>query len=233
MSDEDAGEAPAVALPARSGAGSRIEDYIDAAAALFAAQGYDRTTVRDIARAMGMTSGSMFFHFKSKQELLESVVAKGVRDGLTMVETALRATPGTALQRLRALVRAHLGIAHGPLHAVHRVWYREWANLPPDARERLHPWTEAYRRIWNEALLALQAEGYVRSDPAILRHMLLPALNWTIYWVEDASEAALAELCDQICATALNLSLAEFRGMAETPLSPGSERLLSLPSGPR
>ena len=208
-------------LPAGQGS-ARLDDYIGVASELFARQGYDRTTVRDIAKALGVTSGSMFFHFKTKQDLLESVILKGIRDGCALVEAALLEAPSGALQRLRVLTHMHLRLTHGTLKSAHRVWSREWFNLPGDARERLHPLNEQYRRIWADALTSLHAEGYLHGDLEIVRHMLLPALNWTMYWLEDPDEAKLSRLCDEICAVTLNTSAAEFVAMLQGPPARGS-----------
>jgi AcrR family transcriptional regulator len=52
-----------------------------AAAKLFARQGYHKTTITDIAQAVGLTSGAVFHHFSSKEELLAAVVdwlARGI-----------------------------------------------------------------------------------------------------------------------------------------------------------
>ncbi|HSM22357.1 MAG TPA: helix-turn-helix domain-containing protein, partial [Rubrivivax sp.] len=43
---------------------------LDAAARLFCRQGYDGTSVRDIARAVGMLPGSLYCHFATKEDLL-------------------------------------------------------------------------------------------------------------------------------------------------------------------
>ena len=47
---------------------------LSAAAQLFREKGFDRTTVRDIAAAVGIQSGSIFHHFKSKEDILYSVM---------------------------------------------------------------------------------------------------------------------------------------------------------------
>lgn len=57
---------------------------LDAASALFAERGFDRTTVRDIAAQAGVNQALLFRYFGSKDALFEHVMAKG---GLTQVET--------------------------------------------------------------------------------------------------------------------------------------------------
>ncbi|MEO1059336.1 MAG: helix-turn-helix domain-containing protein, partial [Actinomycetota bacterium] len=49
---------------------NRSQMLLDAAAELFATQGYAATTVRDITSAIGMASGSSYYHFRTKAEML-------------------------------------------------------------------------------------------------------------------------------------------------------------------
>jgi AcrR family transcriptional regulator len=57
--------------------GNRRLVLLSAAARLFRKQGFDATSTRDIAAAVGMHSGSPFYHFKSKGALLYAVMAEG------------------------------------------------------------------------------------------------------------------------------------------------------------
>ncbi len=57
---------------------NRQPELLDAAAALFAQRGYAATSMRDIALAVKMLPGSMYYHFASKEELLVAVYEAGV-----------------------------------------------------------------------------------------------------------------------------------------------------------
>ena len=71
---------------------NRREALLDAAAAMFAAKGYDGTSIRDIAGAVGMLPGSLYYHFKSKEELLLAVYRKGVARFEAAIDAALGET---------------------------------------------------------------------------------------------------------------------------------------------
>lgn len=193
----------------------RIAEFIDVASRLIAERGYDRTSVRDIARALNLTSGSMFYHFRTKDELLEAVIAKGIRDGLSYMEIAASSADQSSMRRFLALVLAHIHAIHSDLRYVHRVWIREWVNLPPAARARLRPLSERYRQTWDDILVQLKVEGELHSDPEIARRLLLPALNWTSAWAELPDEAARSQLAQRICAGLLNLPLEAFLERAD------------------
>ncbi len=71
--------------------GNRRRELLRAAAKLFRSQGYSATSTRDIAAAVGMQSGSPFYHFKSKGALLYAVMEEGMRSALQRQASALGA----------------------------------------------------------------------------------------------------------------------------------------------
>jgi len=188
----------------------RATELIDVAAQRMAELGYDRTTVRDIATDMGLTSGSIFYHFRNKEELLEAIIRKGIVDGIAFVGEMI--TPDLRpVSRFHRLVRAHLRMVHGDLSYVHRVWTYEWAKLSQEARDRLRVLNDEYTEMWRETLRRLHDAGHLRSNPDFARHLLLPALNWSSKWVHAFSEAEEEKLSDQVCSVVLNCSVEDFK----------------------
>src|SRR5207244_221230 len=62
--------------------GNRRQQLIRAAAKLFRRKGFDATSTRDIAAAVGMHAGSPFYHFESKSALLYAVMEEGMRSAM-------------------------------------------------------------------------------------------------------------------------------------------------------
>ena len=85
----------------------RREVILRAAAELFARQGVAATTVREIADAAGILSGSLYHHFASKDEIVEAVLAAFLRDLRAGYEEVL-GTGGSPVDRLRGLVETSL-----------------------------------------------------------------------------------------------------------------------------
>jgi TetR/AcrR family transcriptional regulator, cholesterol catabolism regulator len=82
---------------------------LDAAAAELARNGRAGAGLGAIARAAGLRTGSIYFHFASKDELIEAVLEEGLRATLGYLDEALAAAgPGASpAARLRAAIRAH------------------------------------------------------------------------------------------------------------------------------
>ncbi len=54
----------------------RKEEILDAAEKLFAAKGFDNTSTGDILDAVGIARGTLYYHFKSKEEILDGVIGR-------------------------------------------------------------------------------------------------------------------------------------------------------------
>jgi TetR/AcrR family transcriptional regulator, cholesterol catabolism regulator len=86
---------------------NRRQQLLDVAARLFRERGYHVTSMRDIAHEVGMLSGSIYYHFSSKEELLLAVYEEGLRHIAEQVDAAV-AGRSTPWERLEAGCAAHL-----------------------------------------------------------------------------------------------------------------------------
>src|SRR5579872_5136733 len=98
--------APALRAPRQD---NRRVQLLDAAARLFREQGFHATSMRDIAKAVGMLSGSIYYHFDSKEEMLLAVYQEGERRVAEAVDAAV-AGETDPWQRLEAACAAHLAV---------------------------------------------------------------------------------------------------------------------------
>ena len=96
-----------MATTRKSHSDSRLPQVLDEAARLFRTQGFGGTSVRDIARAVGMLPGSLYCHFATKEALLSAVYVKGVEQISAAVNAAV-AHHTDPWQRLEAACVAHL-----------------------------------------------------------------------------------------------------------------------------
>src|SRR3954468_14632605 len=95
--------------------GNRRGELLRCAARLFRRKGFDATSTRDIAAAVGMQSGSPFYHFKSKGALLYAVMEEGMRSAIERQQRAIAASrSGGAASQLRVLIRNHFDVLLGP-----------------------------------------------------------------------------------------------------------------------
>jgi len=79
-----------------------------ASLALFAESGYSAVSIRKIANEVGITSASLYAHYRSKDHILAELVLTGHRELHARLTNALAAAEPTAVAQLSALVRAHV-----------------------------------------------------------------------------------------------------------------------------
>ena len=192
--------------------GKRREEIVNAAARLFKMHGYQGAAVRQIADEAGLTSGSIFYYFKSKEDLLEDVIAQAMQSGLQIVQDQISDATGS-LSRFHALVLAHLTAITGPLGAAHEVSFQEWKSLAADARQRLQALNKLYRQVWMQILNDLKRNGYLFSDPEHCRRNLIAALNWPPALKSIPAASKLPNVANQFCSVALNIDEAKFRDL--------------------
>lgn len=163
---------------------NRREALLDAAAAMFAAKGYDGTSIRDIAGAVGMLPGSLYYHFKSKDELLLAVYRKGVARFEAAIDAALASTPGATAaepwQAIEAACAAHLAILlDGGDYA--RIVSPEFVrSFPPDMVPVLNAERDRYERNFERLIAALPLDP--ETDRWLFKVALFGSLNWSQTW---------------------------------------------------
>jgi AcrR family transcriptional regulator len=179
--------------------GNRRQALLNSAAQLFRRKGFDATTTRDIAAAVGMQSGSPFYHFKSKDALLYAVMEEGMRSALERQHAAQR-VPGYAslapAQRLRVLVTVHFEVLLGPDSDFVPVMLYESRALAPRQHKALGQLTAEYEALWLPVLTALHANGQLRAPVRLARLLILGALNWSVQWYDPNKGANLHDLTD-------------------------------------
>jgi len=150
------------------------------AARLFCDQGYESTTVRILADAMGIKSGSLFHHFNDKQEILFAVIESGMQHAMQIATQALEHLEQPR-DRLYALARAHLSTLLEDRDA-HVVAIYEWRSLTEASRQELVKLRDAYESIWTQVIAECQGEGLMAGNQGLQRRLALGALNWTVQW---------------------------------------------------
>jgi len=175
--------------------GNRRQELLNAAARLFRRKGFDATTTRDIAAAVGMHAGSPFYHFKSKGALLYTVMEEGMRAALARQAQALQ--PGTdPAASLRRLVRSHFDTLHGPGRDFIPVMLYESRSLNARQRAAIARLQRDYEAAWVPVLEALAGSGQLKADVALARLLIFGALNWSVQWFNPKKRASLVDVTD-------------------------------------
>jgi AcrR family transcriptional regulator len=180
---------------------------LDEAATLFLRQGYAETSLRHIARAAGMQAGSVYYHFESKDEILEEILRRGiVAVDQVFAQVAHDLTPDASpSERLVRHVRAHLGalFEHGAYTAAHVTVFH---SAPAGVRAASIPVRDAYEQRWQSLLTDLTPDSTV--DITLVRLLLLGAMSSALEWFDPTGERTLDDVAETIARqTLLGLGL--------------------------
>jgi AcrR family transcriptional regulator len=126
-------------------AGRPREYILEAATRLFSQKGYAGTTMRDIAKAVGVLPGSLYAHIEGKEGLLLEIVETGIDRFLAAGEQLDGDTPA---DRMRSAIKAHVGIvAENPERTL--VVFHQWRFLSGPNRARIVDKRRRYEAIFS------------------------------------------------------------------------------------
>jgi TetR/AcrR family transcriptional regulator, cholesterol catabolism regulator len=164
---------------------NRRIQLLDAAARFFSQRGFHATSMRDIARAADMLSGSIYYHFSSKQEILLAVYAEGARRIGELVDYAI-ASETDPWKQLEAASAAHLNalsITHRDYAQVMiRTLPQEADGIEAQLRDIRHNYETKFRKLIDELTLPPDVDRHY------LRLMLIGALNWSPVWYKPGGD---------------------------------------------
>ena len=168
-----------------------------AALTVFARLGFQRATVRDVAREAGVSQGLLYHYFRTKDELLVAVFRRGTDD----VAAALGGVPaaGTPQERFEAFVRRSFQLLDE-----HRDYWRLNHLVRHDAAavaalgETLHAWTSG---IADALAVLLGALGHREDTPARARLLFAAIDGVAQHYLLDPSGYPLPDVVDALLAT--------------------------------
>ena len=190
--------------PRRGRPGYDQETVLRRAIELFNRQGYDGTSMGDLARELGLGKSAIYHHVPSKQHLLSMALDEALAELSAAVEEASRGSSGTtAYERLRAVVRRSVEVlvAHQPavtlLLRVHGN-----SDVEQEALRRRRRIDAQLAAIVREAV----DEGSVRDDvpPELVSRLLFGMVNSLVEWYRPGGPVDADVLSDAVTTLAFD-----------------------------
>ena len=173
----------------------RREEIIKAASRLFCEKGYERTTVRDLADAVDMHSGSLFLYFATKEEIFLAVLKAGMHRAEVILNEQL-AKAQTPREKLAAICHGHLTAILGAERDAFTIVLRDWRTLSPESRLQVIALRDEYEKHIGRVLDDLAGTGLIPEDTRLFRFFLLGALNWTVQWYRSTGDLTIDDLAE-------------------------------------
>ncbi|MGV9667181.1 TetR/AcrR family transcriptional regulator [Nocardia niigatensis] len=177
---------------------ARRTELLGLAANLFAERGLRATTVRDIADAAGILSGSLYHHFDSKEAMVDEIL-RGFLDDLFGRYREIVAAGVSARDTLEALVTASYE-SFDRFHAAVAIYQAEAKRLSGTPRfDYIDEYNREFRELWHQVLANGVADGSFRPEMDIeLAYRFLRDTVWvSVRWYQPGGRITVDNLAKQ------------------------------------
>jgi AcrR family transcriptional regulator len=185
--------------PAGPDAGfSRRIEILKSAATAFRRLGYHGATVEQIAAALHMKKGNLYYYFKNKEEMLFACHQYSLDCVLRLLEDVQQSDLAPE-QKLRTLIVAFVHTILDELHGT-ALFLQLDALSPAHARmviARRDRFDRGMRRVIEEGLASGAFTGFAGADAKLLSFAILGAVNWIPRWYNPAGAATSTEIADR------------------------------------
>ena len=188
--------------PARS---SRRDELLATAAQMFAEQGLRSTTVRDIADAAGILSGSLYHHFDSKESMVDEILRRFL-DDLFARYRQIAGAGRTATDTLRGLVIASFESIDAERNAV-AIYQDEAKRLAGQDRfAYISERNTEFRELWQSVLQRGVDDGEFRADLDVeLVYRFMRDTVWVaVRWYRPGGSMSVELIADQYLSVVLD-----------------------------
>jgi AcrR family transcriptional regulator len=157
----------------------RRERILAQAAEVFFRKGFHGSSVDELARAVGLLKGSLYYHIRSKEDLLVELLCRTLEEAQRAVarQAAADADPR---QRLERMLEAHVDfVLREPVRV--GVLLNEYDRLRGPRRQKVEQMWRDYERQFVRAVRAAQQAGQVMDGPAdLIAQSLLGLGSWAV-----------------------------------------------------
>ncbi len=166
----------------RKTAPAKEQEIIAAAASLFKKKGYRATTLEDIAAAVGMLKGSLYYYIRSKEELLYLVVRDPIRQAYNRLEEIVN-SDAPAQEKMTQAIANHVTVFHQ--HYPHiAVYLHDFHNVMQKLQDNAIETPKEYQQLLTQLLQQGVDSGDLRSDldVTVTGYAILGMCNWMYRW---------------------------------------------------
>lgn len=187
---------------------ARPQEIMDAALALFAEKGYAATKMEDIAKRAGVTRGTPYLYFQSKDDLFREIVRTSVLPAVTLVQQVVSEAQDQPISQILSDIQEywHRQVLDTPRAAVLKLMMCESGNFPEVAlyyREQvIEPFQALLQALIQQGIATGEFRASVDAEYAVYT-LMAPMLSAVIWKYSFACNAPIE--FDRLFATATDL----------------------------
>ena len=173
-------------------------EILRTAARLFQQQGYDATSMNDVAAALKLSKGGLYHHFQGKDEILFHLMNHALDITQERVVNTVRGIADPE-ERLRALIRHHIEVVLSVRDREITVMLHENHPLPPPLRRRINSRKKDYVHFVENLIAEVQRARHCKGavTPRAAAFALLGMINWIYQWYKPEGRLQAQDLIPQ------------------------------------
>jgi TetR/AcrR family transcriptional regulator, cholesterol catabolism regulator len=171
---------------------------IAAAIQVFHDKGYEQCSVQDVADAAGIVKGTLYYHVRSKEDLLFEIMEQVLQSLVPQLEE-LAGTPGLAIAKLRRFVEMYVSHIIANRRVMH-IFFRDYDSLSGARQQQLAGARDVYDSFLRDVLKQGQREGSIRAevDVQLTDLALFGMLNWIGRWYRPDGRLKPADIARHV-----------------------------------
>ncbi|MBK8043485.1 MAG: TetR family transcriptional regulator [Haliscomenobacter sp.] len=173
------------------------QHILESAAILFRDKGYSATSMRDLARAVGLQASSLYNHIESKEKLLQEICLANALKFLSMMEK-VEAMDIPVAAKVEQLLRLHIRTAIQDVTSV-TSFNDEWRHLGEpylsDFKDMRRDYEQRFIHILRQGIEA----GEIRAqEPQVVLYTLFSSLRWLYDWFQPGRRLSAPDVEEEI-----------------------------------
>lgn len=176
---------------------SRRAEILACAARLFREKGYASTSMRDIAKGVGIQGASLYNHIESKQELLSELLMF-IANLFTKEMELINKSSSPSVDKIKQLIGLHVHYTAEYTDAI-SIIASEWVHLEEPVLSKYIGLRTAYEDKFEQIIVDSIDEGtFEPTNPKIALFSILSTLRWLYSWYSKQHDISPHELEQQM-----------------------------------
>lgn len=158
-------------------------EILKAAAHVFRVKGYHAARIQDVADALNMQKGSLYYYITTKEDLLRGLVEDILEQSVELL-TNVQDTTHTPDEKIRLCIESHLKLFHNNIDAFGVFINEDLQLINKNSEKDIFSLIKSYEAGWNKLFEEGVQAGYFRAgaDYRMIVKGILGMLNWSYRW---------------------------------------------------
>jgi AcrR family transcriptional regulator len=181
----------------------RKEQINEIAQNLFRTKGYAATSMRDLAKEIGIEPASIYSHVKSKEELLQKICFRIADEFFDALQNVLEEDL-SAEERLSDAIDAHVGVILNNLDAT-TVFFHEWKHLSEPSLSEFKSLRNKYEKQFRSIIeLGIESDEFDEVDAHVSIKLLFAMMNSIYEWYNPKGKLKQKDIVRNVVETYVN-----------------------------